>query len=160
MTLSSNEIKIMKKENFKLHINKKINDCAFNYLEVIKQRHTKVKHIVYEKLKIADYLVDPSIHINEKYMLFRLRTSMVNVKANFKSQYQDDLSCNLCHEIELQTQEHLLFCNTIHKNCPQSRDNIDIKHSYLFMEVEKQVRCVKLYKEVLEIKLKLEETDN
>ena len=85
---------------------------------------------------------------------------MINVKANFKSQYEDNLECNLCEVHEPQTQEHLLFCNTIINNCSQLQDKINIQYSDLFMEVEKQKRCSQLYKEVLKTKLKLEETDS
>ena len=133
-------------------------ESAFKYLESIKKTHSKVKHIVYKSLKIADYLIDASIQIDLKILLFRLRTSMINVKCNFKSNYEDS-SCDLCDINLSQNQNHLLECDTIINNCPQLYENRDSLYSDLFMEVKKQVKVAKLFKEVLKTKLKLEESD-
>ena len=147
----------MKKEQFKIYLNKKICVSALKYLEDIKKSNTKVKDIVYEKLEIAPYLKDSSVPIENKFLLFRLRTSMIDVKCNFSSKYQD-LYCNLCDKNELQTQEHLISCETIVDK--MLGENFGVIHSDLFMGVEKQLKASKLYTEILEIKSSLEDVSN
>ena len=83
---------------------------------------------------------------------------MINVKCNFSSRYED-LSCDLCNENELQTQEHLLNCSKIIKNCPQLYNNRIIQYSDIFGKVKKQHKAVQLFSEILKIKEKLEEND-
>ena len=40
---------------------------------------------------------------------------MIDVKANFKNMYINNLECSLCGECDLQTQNHLLVCSTSKK---------------------------------------------
>ena len=49
-------------------------------------------------------------------MLFRFRTRMARVRANYKSMYDDgDTLCPLCSTGD-DTQEHLLVCGVLHKD--------------------------------------------
>ena len=75
----------MKKHKFKKHLNNKILLSAFEYLNSIKTSHSKVKNIVYRKFKIARYLTESKFNIDDKILLFSLRTRMVDVKCNFKN---------------------------------------------------------------------------
>ena len=99
----------MKKFAFKKYLNKKINQSGFEYLEKIKFSHSKVKNISYRKLKIAPYLKESTIPIDKKQLIFALRTSMINVKANFGTMF-GDTSCDLCGGGVPQTQQHLMVC--------------------------------------------------
>ena len=123
---------------------KKINSSAFEYLKSIQQSHTKVKHIPYKKLNIAPYLTDSRFHIDEKILLFKLRTSMSDVKGNFKNGLVD-ISCGLCQENEPQTQEHLLSCTELINNCQDLYNDREVEYSDLVQGVNKQLKCVRLY---------------
>ena len=90
LTLNDCQIKMIKKYKFKKIVKKKIEESAFKYLETIKLKHNKVKDIEYDgKLQIQNYLNDVNFDMEDKYLLFKLRTHMIEVKTNFKNQYLD-----------------------------------------------------------------------
>ena len=95
----------------------------------------------------------------EKFLLFKLRTSMLNVKGNFSHSYED-ISCDLCFGNEPQTQEHLLDCNAIIENCPQLYSNRNVSYGDLFEGPKRQLRCTQLFKHIIDAKEKLEEQRN
>ena len=159
LNLSANEMKSMKKAKFKKYLKEKINAGAFSYLKCLQQSHSKVMNIKYDKLKIAPYLKNSNFRNEEKSLLFNLRTRMVNVKSNFPSQY-DDMSCGLCGQNESQTQEHLLNCSQLISNCPQLYNNRVVQYSDIFQGVNKQLRCMQLFVNIMKVKEKLEEKSN
>ena len=108
-----------------MYLGKKVHLSAFNYLKEIQQTHTKVKKVPYKTFEIAPYLTNSKFHIDEKMLLFKLRTSMINVKGNFKSGF-DDTSCGFCQVNVLQTQEHLFSCMGITKHCQALQNNIEV----------------------------------
>ena len=109
INLSDEEIRSMSKLNFKKLLKKKIYQAAFNYLESIKETHSKVMTIKYEQFKSQPYLNSYKFKTVEKQLLFKLRTRMTNVKLNFKSMHENK-DCNLCGEGIPQTDNHLLDC--------------------------------------------------
>ena len=115
-----------------------------------------MKKVPYKTLEIAPYLTNSRFHIDEKMLLFKLRTSMINVKGNFKSGF-DDTSCGFCQVNVLQTQEHLLSCMGITKHCQALQNNIEVVYSDLIQGSNKQLKCVRLFKEVLHSKKMIEE---
>ena len=148
----------MKKYAFKKHVFKKICESSLDYLESIKLRHSKVKNIQYRKLEIAPYLKDSGVPIIYKQLIFRLRTSMINVKENFKTMY-GDTSCNLGGCNQPQTQQHLLSCSAIIEDCMEARNSPHVKYTDLFSSVDRQHRCAQLYAKILETKELLEEAE-
>ena len=107
LEMSEDLISNTKKDRFKIHLKNKVQEAAFQYLLQIQQSHSKVKNIIYEKLQIQKYLLDVKFTTKEKQLLFKLRTRMTNVKLNFKSKHQN-LTCNLCKDNILQSDNHLL----------------------------------------------------
>ena len=103
---------------------------------------------------MAPYLIDSKFSIQEKLLLFRLRTRMVDVKSNF-SNGVDDISCDLCFKDEPQTQQHLLVCTEIMNNCPELVLNNVVVYDDLFKKSSLQLECVRLFTKVLETKQKL-----
>ena len=153
INLKENEIKNMKKENFKTYVKKKVDTKVFKYLENLKEGHSKVKDIKYKKLEMQQYMKDPNFSINNIKLLFKLRTRMVQVKRNFKSAFQS-LVCDLC-EIEEDDQHHLLSCQVLLKQCSELYNDISVEYNDLFSTSEKQLQAVKLFKKVLQIREKL-----
>ena len=112
----------------------------------MKDTHSKVKDLLHEKHEIQKYLVDPNIMSDDKHLIFKLRTRMVDVKKTFKSQYLDT-KCNFCEEEE--TQVHLLECNTIIQNCKELYEDMTIEYEDLFKTLDKQLKLALLFKQAL-----------
>ena len=159
LNLSLNEIKSMKKNKFKKYLKKKIHSHAFTYLKNLQQTHSKVKNIKYSELEKAPYLINSHFKNEEKYLLFKLRTSMINVKANFSSRYAN-ISCDLCDENVPQTQEHLFDCKEIIKNCPQLYNDRNTEYGDIFEGTRKQLKCTQLFKNILDTKQMIEDKNN
>ena len=81
---------------------------------------------------------------------------MSDVKGNFKNGFVD-ISCGLCQENEPQTQEHLLSCTKLINNCQDLYNDREVEYSDLVQGVNKQLKCVRLYSEVLHTKSRIEE---
>ena len=114
---------------------------ALKNLNRIKQNHSKGKELEYSYLEMQRYLRPSQINITqqEAITIFRLRTRMTNVKANFKGKY-DDLSCEICKQ-EDETQQHILKCEKIDKERSP-------EYNEIFGEnVEKQVEIAKVFNE-------------
>ena len=81
---------------------------------------------------------------------------MTNVKVNFSSNFQD-LTCNLCTSKFLQSDYHLLECETILQNCPKLSNDEISEYEDIFGDVSMQLSITKLYSAVFETKTLLEE---
>ena len=119
----------------------------FNKLIHIKETHKKMKYLEYDNIKMQRYLKsDSKMSNNEKYLLFKLRTRMIEVKTNFKNKYYD-VHCSLgCRNEE--TQSHLMNCQIIYDNCKALRDNFEIEYEDLFGTIGQQRRAIKLFMEI------------
>ena len=78
------EISKMKVQNFKVKVKKACKIYTFNKLIAIKNRHEKNKHIEYSKLETSKYLLSNMFSVTQSRILFKLRTRMLDVKANLK----------------------------------------------------------------------------
>ena len=85
LNLTEESIKNMKKDKFKTLLKQKVSEAAFHYLENIKKTHSKAKNISYNNLEMQPYMKCSNFTTNEKLLLFKLRTAMVDVKMSFKS---------------------------------------------------------------------------
>ena len=152
LTLSEEKIKSMSDKSFKALVKKKLRAAAFKDPNEKKETHLKVKNIQYLSLEIQKYLNDKKFNMNEKQLLFRLRTKMTNVKANFKHMHLQlgNLHCNLCVESYDQTQSHLLVCSKIVSSCQEAYDNISIEHNFIYGTIEQQLAVTKLYQKIFE----------
>ena len=96
----------MKKNAFSKLIKKKIFDISFEFLLKNKNEHSKMDDLSYENLEMQSYLKTDEISTKEAKSIFKYRTRMALVKANFSSQFID-MYCPEC-TLHLDTQEHLL----------------------------------------------------
>ena len=117
INMTEQQIKSISKKKFKKLVKKKINDKAFCYLQSIKNSHSKVKDLKYSENKMQSYIMARNLTIEQKQLLFQLRTNMVDVKENFKGQYLDTKCVLGCNEDE--SQFHLLHCTMIIQHCTQ-----------------------------------------
>ena len=107
MNVNFVDIQKMSKEKWKSIIKQTIKEYTFRKLIERKETHSKVKDLVYSKFEIQDYLKPCSQIITRKEieLIFKLRSKMVNIKANYKGS-QKTIECSSCNNGE-ETQEHI-----------------------------------------------------
>ena len=76
---------------------------------------TKLRFV--KEFKAKSYIND--LTLNDFKIMMNLRLNMVEVKANFKGNFKNNLLCPLC-EVEIDTTEHLFKCNVT-----RDMDNLD-----------------------------------
>ena len=137
--LSFNEIKSMKKENFKKAVKEACKRYVFQKLLKLKEGHKKGSKIKYKKLEIQKYLLSDKISVKEAKLLFKIRTEMLDVRQNFKNKYIDKsknddyneklLSCPLC-ELHIDNAKNILKCSVLdNNNNDNDNDNFDDLYS-------------------------------
>ena len=100
------------KNNFKKLVKQKILKTAFEYLKSKKETHSKMNNLEYDDLNIQKYLKsNNNLSNDQKYFLFKLRTKMTELKANYKNKYVDEI-CSICR-IEEESQSHLMECEIL-----------------------------------------------
>ena len=92
-----------------------MNHHDFKYLNEMKKKHSKVRHLKHEKLEMQSYLKlnDVDIKKSETQNIFKLRCNMTKVKCNMSNMF-DSLECRICKN-ELETQKHVYECETLWK---------------------------------------------
>ena len=137
---TENEISQMKRTKFKSIVNEGIREAARKYLLESKESHSKSSSISND-LKLQQYLQCKELSLNEKQLLFRLRTYTYECKANFPHQYLNDNTCLLCKAED--SQEHLLQCIAANDIKTQN-----LKHSDIFGPLKSQINLVKVMIEI------------
>ena len=106
-----------------------------------------------EKLKFngftpAAYLLSKNLTVHEVKTLFKLRTRMINVKANFSSN-QDNLWCKACLLFK-ETQEHLIECPSIRIRVRHLIKFSDFDINMIFGTLGQQEKFAKMFHIVLQ----------
>ena len=130
------DLEIYKFQNL---VKKAIAVKAFQDLNNIKLKHSKVMHIVHAKLEMQQYLKPCNLTMKETKFGFHARTRMVRVSKN----YGQNKNCPVCQKDIEDSQPHLLVCemlvpeNTIVDEMPNYDD--------LFSEkLQNQVKLVQI----------------
>ena len=118
-----------------------------------------MKDISHDKFKIQSYLKNDKFSFQEKQLLFKLRTRMIDVKDNFKTMY-NNLDCNLCNEDTVQSDAHLLECSYLINTSTQLNNNHTSEYEDIFGDNKEQLRITKLYMNLFKIKSNFEEKDD
>ena len=122
---------------------------AKKYLSKLKEKHSKLKNIKFDKISFQKYLTDPRLSPSEVKLLFQLRTRMFPVKENFKNkvkQHGQNIYCEIC-KVKRDNQKHLLQC-TILKNLVPELKTTTVKYDDIFGDIMKMVKAAKLLKKV------------
>ena len=109
----------------------------------------KSKPLIKDKLTTEKYFVDPNFTKSETELLFALRTRMVrDIKNNFPHMNNNNMACEIC-KVQICSQEHLFKCVELrkHVNIPE-----DVEYSDIFRNTEKQLKVVKIMKQVLRVR--------
>ena len=152
ISLTEDEIETCTEYSFKKIVNSAIKKEAFAYLNKLKDSHSKVKHIAYDKHQMQEYMMSPSIPADLAKFTFMSRSRMLAVGANFK-QGVDNPVCPIC-KVEPDTQNHLMVCEDLNLNLVTTKDvpeYVDLFNSNL----DDQVTVVKLLRENLKKRTKL-----
>ena len=157
--LKDEEIKKFSKHKFKKYLEERIKKETYKYLIKKKEKHSKTNDLSYDKLEVQNYLkTDNNLTNDEKYFLFKLRTRMANVKANFKNSFID-LKCKLgCINSE-DNQKHIIECDIILNESQKLAHNTKIEYEDIFQEDSKlQNEAAKLIYHAWKIRENLIET--
>ena len=82
--------------------------------------------------------------------IFKLRTRMTDVKANFRGRYEN-VECQICDEKEEETQQHIFTCKN---NC---KENIPDYEKIFEKDVKYQIEIAKIFERNIKIRDKLME---
>ena len=151
--ININEIEQASIGSYKKFIKNQIRKAALKHLNEMKEKHTKISHIKYEKLETQKYFTSEIFNDEEVNLLFALRSRTVDCKGNFKSKYKDsNLTCQYCKTHE-DDQPHMLNCESMRKSL-KSTEVIEGKYEYedIFKDVWKQKIITQVFKKVIEIR--------
>jgi hypothetical protein len=88
-------------------VKEKVQNAAFSsYLSMKDESKTKMRYLKYEKFEMQGYLSSNIFSMEEKKLLFALRSKCYSAKNNFKKMNKGSLTCIFkCDQIE--TQDHV-----------------------------------------------------
>ena len=153
--ISEQHIQLVSKNTLKAEVKAKMQAAALGYLKQKQHQHSKIRNIVYSKLQTQAYMVSPLFTNDEVNTLHALRSRSVNVKANFKNKYGNNLLCPLCG-LDEDSQPHMLVCTELNK-LYESEELLSKKCSYddLFGDQKEQKVITHLYLKLLNIRNQL-----
>ena len=153
VNMSDMEIGSMSKLKFKRIVKDKTRQAAFLYLQSLKQGHSKMDGLKYEKFEKAAYMNSPLFNSESVALLLALRTRTVRgIKNDFRGMYPD-IKCPLsCGEDD--TLQHVLECSIIYSNHTTSDlTSSDIRYEDVFSsDIIKQKQATELYRQLLEVR--------
>ena len=147
---------------YKKEIKSKIREAAFKYLQNIKEKHSKIKHIKYQKLEVQKYMTSPIFSNQEVNTLYALRSRSTECKENFKQKYVNtNLLCPLCKD-ENESQQHILKCRVLlsqFETTNLTKENVTYEDLFS-PDVHKQKVITMMFIELFELRKKLQENRN
>ena len=149
--MNLDDIKTMKKEEFKKLVKEKCREISLAYLLEGNQEKSKMKNLKYYELSLQPYLTSNEITTRRKKYLFKFRTRMTNVGFN----YGNKIKCPLCH-IEDDEQGHLFKCIIIKLHNKDVYNMKDEKYEDIYsMNIEKLTNISKICESAIRTRNKL-----
>ena len=88
LNMCNGDIAKLTKQKFKDIVKAKVRNAALQYLNQLKQSHSKMDQLKYDKLEVQQYLTSPLFNNESRTLLLRLRTRKVNgIRADFRGLY-------------------------------------------------------------------------
>ena len=148
-------LKLMSKDTYKKLIKRKAHDYAFNLLCRSKETYKKLNGLNYYEFKIQNYLLSKDYSLEEKTLIFKYRTRILNLGENFRAG-REYVVCPLCKQHK-DSQNNLLNCPTLKEDIVKECGDIaEVNLDDLFTENYKDLTD-KVLKSVMEsrtVKLK------
>ena len=147
----------MPKNSFKNFIKKKTRKASFEYLNILKKKHSKVEGIKYDSLRSQAYFSadDSDKTIQNIQNLFKIGARMLEVKANMKGSHIE-YNCDewmIVGSKSEDNQPHNLSCPAINACKCQKEQESDYKDIF----VMDMTRKIYVTKEIME-NMKIRET--
>ena len=158
LQLSDAEIGSYTKEQFRRIVKCRTEAFAASQLEKVKKSHSKTEKLKFCGFKPREYFLSKNLTTEEVQNLFKLRTRMINVKANFKSSHTNNMWCRLCL-LFTETQQHLLECPVIRLKTKHLINFKDISYDMIFGNTGNQEIIAKKYQIILKARDDILESD-
>ena len=122
-----------------------------SYLVTLQNKHTKFENLNLET-KMQNYLTSSELSLSQKKMLFRLRSKMLKIKANFSAFHNDVLTCSLCGDINsCETEMHLLSCPKLMEDKNLKTDMEKVSYMDVFGKIVEQKKAVEVFTRIMKI---------
>jgi hypothetical protein len=158
ITLTDKEIQGVSKNVFKKFVKKKVTIAHLKYLNGLKEKLSKAKHLNCRELKQAEYIQNSTFTTREKRLLFKLRSKTLDVKQNFPGLNKDPWcsSCGLFPE----NQSHLLQCPAlvVHLDYLSGKTST-LNELFIYGNREQQQTIVNIFSDILEVREKLQQQE-
>ena len=156
LELSEADIRSMSQYKFKNLIRNKMENLAISYLE--SQKKQKCSNLNIKTFSPQEYILSKNLSISEVQTLFKIRNSMIDVKANFKANHES-LLCSLCLSF-CETQDHLINCTKIREKLKGviEFDKLNIEMAY--QSLKNQELLAKYYTIILNARKDMISHDN
>ena len=92
-----------------------------------KEKCKKGENLNYKKLNMQTYLVSDKINSRDAIFLFKIRTQMLDVRKNYESKYENNMTCQLCLS-HTDTQQDIITCLALNTE----NRKITVKYNDLF----------------------------
>ena len=145
------EIQAMNKVKWKNMVKTCTSENTLQYLENLKQNHSKVKQLKHEKLQMQKYLLpnEYSITKEDVQTIFKIRSRVMNVKMNMKGIY-DTYECEVCL-MEDESQKHVYECKEIWKKKESNDEHIPKYENILDGNVKEIIEIARIMLENMKI---------
>ena len=159
ITLSDEEMQKVSKFKIKNYLKKASQELTLQYIEGLKEKHSKTQQYDTSRLSLAQYLVDSRFTKSERELLFKLRSRTVEVKNNFQNANPQSLLCDLCNLFTC-TQEHVVSCPVLTPHCKiVNIKSVNVNHSHIYGNVDQQLAYIKIYSQFWDSRKLLIEVD-
>ena len=148
---TNEEIRKLSKINFKNLVKEKIQIKVMSYLVTLQNKHKKTENLHLES-EMQKYLISSDISLTQKKFLFKLRSKMLKIKANFSSMHGDILTCSMCRGLDTTESEfHLLRYPFLQKNESLKNEMTKIEFSDVYLDISKQIKVVRVFTKIMDI---------
>ena len=155
ITIDENEIKNMKKEQWKRLVKKKVWENENMETNEAIKKGKKCQLIKEKENKVKPYITQ--LEKEDAMVILMARLDMVEVKANYKGMHED-LKCSMCSN-EIETLHHLMTCPEIKKEV-WNNENEDINQMLGSEDTTTLKKAATAIKKALKIKLHKAESSN
>ena len=156
LDMTESEMTNISKDKLKKIVKAKVINAAFIYLQSLKQNHSKMDNLKYNKFEPAAYLSSPVFNSVSRSLLLALRTRTVRgIRSDFGGLYPNKMCPLGCGEKD--TLQNILTCKVL-KQYHVSNDvtNNVIQYTDIFSsDIGKQKKVTHLYEQLLEIRNKM-----
>ena len=121
------QISKLKADTFKKQVARACKNYTLTKLINEKEKHSKGENLKYKELKTQKYLLSNKLTSSEAKFLFKIRSRMLDVRANFSGMYKNNLTCQVCFS-HTDNQESILSCSALQNS------NKLLKYNDLFSE--------------------------